>query len=213
MSDEIGNPPPQIDGSDDHGPPSTRRRPIVIVAVAGAVVVVIIAMVSALSLAHKNNGAAKIASVLIGQSAPPLSGETVGGGHASLAGYRGRWVIVNFFASWCVPCQKETPELVRFAADHRGPKDPAILGVVYMDDDNSVRSFIHDHAVTWPLLGYRSAAAADAYGVTGIPVTFLVSPDGRVATKALGGLRSGQLDTLLADAQRGTGSTSTTQGP
>ena len=166
----------------------------------GTVTVLVIAVASALSVAGKGNGAAKIASPLIGQPAPPLSGDAVGGGRASLAQYRGRWVIVNFFASWCVPCQKETPELVRFAAGHRGPNDPAILGVVYMDDDNSVRSFIQDHGVTWPLLGYRGTAAADAYGVTGIPVTFLVGPDGRVATKALGGLRTGQLETFLADA-------------
>ncbi|GAC1312371.1 MAG: hypothetical protein NVSMB12_02260 [Acidimicrobiales bacterium] len=194
------SPPSDIERSEQRpSRPKSRRR---IVALIGAVAVVVLAVTSALSVAGKGSGAAKISSVLIGQPAPPLSGDTVGGGPASLAQYRGRWVIVNFFASWCVPCQKETAELVRFAAGHRGPGDPAVLGVVYMDDDNSVRSFIHDHGVTWPLLGYRSTAAADAYGVTGIPVTFLVGPDGRVATKALGGLRTGQLDTLLADAHQ-----------
>jgi cytochrome c biogenesis protein CcmG/thiol:disulfide interchange protein DsbE len=193
--------------------PNRRRR--VLIAVGGVVVVaaLVVSVVSALS-ASNGKGASPVHSALVGKSAPGLAGETVTGGHASLAAYRGRWVIVNFFASWCVPCQKETPELVRFAAAHRGPHDPAILGVVYQDDDGSVRSFIHDHGVTWPLLAYRTIGQAAAYGVAGIPVTFLVSPDGRVATKALGGLRAGQLDTLLANAQAQTAtSTTATAGP
>ncbi|MHB8465287.1 MAG: TlpA family protein disulfide reductase [Acidimicrobiales bacterium] len=182
-------------------PKARRRRALIAAAVAAALAVVVLGVVSALSVAAKHTGAATVPSALIGRPAAPLGGETVTGGHASLGAYRGRWVIINFFASWCVPCQQETPELVRFAAAHTRPTDPAILGVVYQDDDGSVRSFIHDHGVTWPLLAYRTISAANSYGVTGIPVTFLVSPDGTVAAKALGGLRAGQLDTLLAAAE------------
>ena len=189
--------------------PDRRRRVLIVIGGVAVVVLLVVSVVSALS-ARNSKGVSLVHSALIGKPAPGLAGETVTGGHASLAAYRGRWVIVNFFASWCVPCQKETPELVRFAAGHTGAHDPAILGVVYQDDDGSVRSFIHDHHVTWPLLAYRTIDQADSYGVAGIPVTFVISPDGRVAAKALGGLRAGQLDTLLADAQANTAAPTTT---
>ena len=190
---------------DDDGPvavgKSRRRRAPVAAAVAGGLLMIGVAVGVAVSAAHHEPGAALSGSPLAGRLAPPLAGATVTGGHASLAGYRGRWVIVNFFGSWCVPCEAETAELTRFAAAHRGPADPAILGVVYQDDDGSVRHFLHRHRVTWPLLSYAGIDAANAYGVAGIPVTFIVGPDGRVAAKIIGGLRTGQLDTLLADAQ------------
>lgn len=200
-----------LDGGTETEPerePNKRRRVLVAIGVLAVVAALVVSVVSAVS-AGNGRGASPVRSALIGQPAPELAGETVTGGHASLAAYRGRWVIVNFFASWCVPCQKETPELVRFATAHRGSRDPAILGVVYLDDDGSVRSFIRDHHVTWPLLAYRSIDQAAAYGVAGIPVTFLISPDGRVATKALGGLRPGQLDTLLANSQSNPGTRTT----
>ena len=154
-----------------------------------------------LSSRHVSHGARPVASPLVGAPAPPLSGDTVTGGHVSLSQYRGRWVVLNFFASWCVPCEQETPVLARFAHAHPGPRGPAVVGVVYQDDDGSVKAFSVSHGATWPLLAYRSAGASEAYGVSYIPVTFLIAPDGRVAAKLLGGLRPGQLDTVLAGTQ------------
>jgi cytochrome c biogenesis protein CcmG/thiol:disulfide interchange protein DsbE len=188
-----------------------RRRFLIAAGLAGVVAVIAVAVGSALWSAHGDPGATLSGSPLIGRPAPPLAGATVTGGHTSLASYRGRWVVVNFFASWCVPCQQETPELARFAAAHPGPGDPAVLGVVYQDDDGSVRDFIRHHRVTWPLLSYAGIDTANAYGVAGIPVTFLVAPDGRISAKILGGLRAGQLDTLVAQAERDSaGQTATT---
>jgi peroxiredoxin len=173
---------------------------MLLLAAVGALAVVV-SVVAALSDGGGSRGAVLQHSPLIGQTAPALSGKTVTGGHASLASYRGRWVIVNFFASWCDPCQKETPELVHFAVAHRGGNGPAILGVVHLDDDESVRGFTRAHNVTWPLLAYRTIDRADAYGVAQIPTTFLIRPDGRVAAKLAGAMGPGQLDSLLAQAQ------------
>jgi cytochrome c biogenesis protein CcmG/thiol:disulfide interchange protein DsbE len=183
-------------------PPRKRRRVLFIAAIAVLVVVVAGSLAAAVFGGGKGKGATPVASPLNGRMAPTLAGATVTGGHASLASYRGRWVFVNFFASWCVPCEQETPALVHFASTHRGSQDPAILGVVFQDDAEDVRSFAKSHHVTWPLLTYTTMDRADSYGVGGIPVTFLVAPDGRVVTKLVGpGIKRGDLDTALAAAQ------------
>src|SRR5260370_6352863 len=92
--------------------PGGRRRVAIGAAIVGLVAVIVVSVVSALSVGGKDTGASVAGSALIGRPAPGLAGETVAGGHASLAAYRGRWVIVNFFASWCFPWHKETPEVV-----------------------------------------------------------------------------------------------------
>jgi thiol-disulfide isomerase/thioredoxin len=180
---------------------SRRRRNPIAAAAIGALALIVVSVGVALWSKPGDRAAMLAASPLVGHFAPPLAGPTVTSGRASLAAYRGRWVFVNFFASWCVPCQAETPELARFADAHRAPDDAAILGVVYQDDDGSVRAFIRTHRVAWPLLSYTGIDAPNGYGVAGIPVTFLVGPDGRVAAKILGGLRAGQLDSLLVQAE------------
>ena len=65
--------------------------------------------------------AIEVDTPLVGQTAPSITGSTLGGGSFNLQAWRGRWVVVNFFASWCQPCQQEQPELVAFAYAHRAP--------------------------------------------------------------------------------------------
>jgi hypothetical protein len=86
----------------------------------------VVAVGIAVSAARNDPGAKLSSTPLIGHPAPPLAGAAVTGGRASLASYRGRWVIVNFFASWCVPCQTETPEPARFADAHPAPADATV---------------------------------------------------------------------------------------
>jgi cytochrome c biogenesis protein CcmG/thiol:disulfide interchange protein DsbE len=140
-------------------------------------------------------------SPLVGKPAPAIEGTTVDGTPASLADLRGKWVVVNFFATWCVPCRQEHPELIRFARAHTA--DAAVLGVVYSDNAQAVREFRDKEGGGWPMLADPKGRVALDYGVAGIPESFLVSPDGVVAAKLIGGVQAVRLDEVLNQAKAG----------
>jgi cytochrome c biogenesis protein CcmG/thiol:disulfide interchange protein DsbE len=123
-------------------------------------------------------------------SLPALSGS----GKVSLRGYQGKPLIVNFFASWCEPCQKETPLLARFYRTERGRV--AIVGL----DENDVRahavSFTRSNGVGYPVGFDPAAVAALAYGVGALPQTFFLDARHRVVDRVFGAV-------TLADLSQG----------
>jgi cytochrome c biogenesis protein CcmG/thiol:disulfide interchange protein DsbE len=140
---------------------------------------------------------------LLGKPAPPIESTSVDGQGAGLGGLRGKWVVVNFFATWCVPCRQEHPELVRFSQAHQAAGDAAVLGVVYSDNTQAVREFRDAEGGTWPMLTDPKGRIALDYGVAGVPESFLISPDGTVAAKLVGGVRADDLERILNDAKTG----------
>jgi cytochrome c biogenesis protein CcmG/thiol:disulfide interchange protein DsbE len=122
----------------------------------------------------------------IGDRAPasPLP-RLEGGGTASLAEYRGRWVLVNFWASWCDPCREEAPALERFQREHGGPRF-TVLGIDTQDLTSDGLAFVRDYGLRYPHLRDGDGSAADDYGTTGVPETFLVDPRGKVRLIAVG---------------------------
>ncbi len=145
--------------------------------------------------------ATEVYTPLLGQKAPAIVGTTVAGGRFDLASYRGRWVVVNFFASWCPPCQEEEPDLVTFAYQHRAAGDAALVGVVYDDATSSARSFAITAGATWPSVVDPGGQVALRYGVRGPPETFLISPAGTVVAHYDGRLTAAYLDQQLAAAR------------
>lgn len=191
------------DGPGDVGQPRSmvylrRTRKALWIAVAVAVPVTMLILV----LATRPSAESKtVESPLLGKPAPAAEGTTVDGQHASLADVRGRWVVVNFFATWCTPCRDEHPDLVRFQDSHRAAGDATILAVVYSDMPSAVRDFRAKEGGDWPMLTDPDGRIALDYGVGGVPESFLVNPDGIIVSKILGGVRSADLERLLAQAQ------------
>jgi cytochrome c biogenesis protein CcmG/thiol:disulfide interchange protein DsbE len=141
------------------------------------------------------------ASPLLGRQAPAITGETIAGEPFDLAEHRGEYVLVNFFATWCTPCIREHPELVNFAQRHGTAGDAAVVSVVYADRPKEAREFFAERGGDWPVVMDPEGAVAVAYGVSGVPESYLVAPDGTVVSKLTGGVTASGLDTILDDAR------------
>jgi len=140
---------------------------------------------------------------LVGQTAPSITGPTLSGESFDLQAWRGRWVVVNFFASWCQPCQQEQPELVAFAYAHRVPGDAGLVGVLEDDSAATARAFMRSTGASWPAVIDAGGQIGLNYGVRGQPETFIVSPDGIVVAHFDGPMTNASLDYWLTRAQKG----------
>jgi cytochrome c biogenesis protein CcmG, thiol:disulfide interchange protein DsbE len=116
----------------------------------------------------------------------------------SLSAYRGHPLIVNFFASWCVPCKKETPLLAGFYRASHGKV--VIIGVDADDSASNARSFVTASGVGYPVGFETTPAIANAYGVSGIgiPETFFLDARHRIVKRVLGGVTMKELTAGVA---------------
>lgn len=176
-----------------------RRHPARWIAL-GALVVV--AALIAVLATRPQSGDIEAGSPLLGKTAPAIVAPALGGGRFDLAAYRGRWVVLNFFASWCVPCQQEQPDLVAWAYRHRGPGQPALVGVAFEDAADDARTFLRTTGSTWPAVDDAGGAIGFRYGVSGPPEDFVIAPNGEVAAHHIGPISGAQLDALLQELQR-----------
>jgi thiol-disulfide isomerase/thioredoxin len=146
-------------------------------------------------------------SLLLGRPAPVIAGPGIGAGrHYSLAQFRGKWVLVNFMATWCTACQQEMPQLAAFAREHSRDADATVLTVAYDPSDVShLRGFLAARGARWPAV--NDPAASVSYGVTGLPSSFLVGPSGYVYAYVPGEVRASQVNGWIKQAEaRGFGS-------
>jgi peroxiredoxin len=134
-------------------------------------------------------------------AAPSFDERTLGGRTVSLAAYRGRPLVINFFAAWCAPCRREAPQLVQLDRRYRGRV--ALLSVaVQTDHRDKLDAFLREHHVSWPVVWDRSGHMAGAYQIIGQPITYVIDGQGRVVYKIIGQITEprvgGVLDRLLA---------------
>lgn len=146
-------------------------------------------------------------STVVGRPAPSTErgfATLDGGDQVRLADFRGRYVVLNFFASWCVPCEQEHPELVRFQQRHAAAGDATVVQVLYNDEPGPAREFFRKRgAGGWPVLIDKEGQFALDYGVTGPPETFLIDPQGYVLYAAKGAVDQARLEDLLVRAKAG----------
>jgi thiol-disulfide isomerase/thioredoxin len=114
----------------------------------------------------------------------------------TLSDYRGQWVILNFWATWCPPCVEEMPYLNQLAAE----RDLVVLGVNFNEDRERVAAFVAEQGIDFPILLAPDEITLLFYGVRGLPRTFVIAPDGALAHTAIGALRPAEFSAWL-DAQ------------
>ncbi len=134
-----------------------------------------------------------------GRRAPTFTTFDLDGRRVALTDYRGRVVLVNFWASWCVPCRREFPLLREV-----NRSGVAVLGVVFDDSPDAARRFMREHDAPWPGLIDPKGEIADAYGVAkkpGIPVTVAIDADGVLVDRHVGEAGPADLARLVARAR------------
>ena len=146
-------------------------------------------------------------SLLTGPSSPPLPGSEVpsfqltafGGTAMALNGQPGQVVVVNFFASWCNPCREEAGDLEAIWQDYR-ERDVQFYAIAYKDATSKARAFVDEFGITFPSSADTGNRIARAYGVTGVPETFVIDRQGLLVRHFLGSVSSGELAQALEEA-------------
>ena len=178
-------PQASLDHAPEGKPARSGKRDLIILSV---IVLVVAAMIwSAVHFSRRGpQGAAAIpGGSLVGKSAPDFQLTTLDGKQVSLSDYRGKAVMLNFWATWCGPCRIEMPWFVDLQKKYE-PQGFEILGVA-MDDsgEKAIRDFTQQIGTNYTILLGKDAVG-DAYGVEGMPTTFFIGRDGKVMDQTLG---------------------------
>ena len=122
-----------------------------------------------------------------------LSGKPV-----NLSDFRGKWVVVNYWATWCGPCREEMPELDSFHQAHKD-SDAVVLGVNLEDiEPQAIEEFLKKNPVSYPILPDQPRDSGPLGSIPGMPTTYVVSPQGEVAAWQVGGITRKLLENFLA---------------
>lgn len=125
-----------------------------------------------------------------------LNGKTI-----KLSDYRGKWVVVNYWATWCPPCIKEIPELASFHEAHAN-KDAVVLGVNHQEDPVAeVKKFADDRFINYPIVRAKGKLGSGTpFGtLKGLPTTFMVTPEGEVVAARTGLVDQAVLEKFIND--------------
>lgn len=185
-------------GAGDAGVGGERRRSRRRTIVAVGVVLAVLAVVLAIVLARRLQPAASTPA-LVGQRAPAfvLDSLTAAPGSVSLAAFGGKPLVINFWASWCVPCRTEMPAL---EATHEALGDQvAFVGIDHQDDHAAAIEFVAATGVTYESGFDPEGRVAADYGLYGLPTTVLVSPAGVVVADVTGAVTKDRLLALIRE--------------
>ncbi len=173
--------------------PVQRRRLSPAWAAAGAVGVLVLGLL-AYSIATGPS-----APLQPGQAAPAFQLNDLEGGQIDLGAQRGKVVVVNFFASWCAPCLEEAAGLEKTWRQYQ-PQGVQFFGIAYRDVSSKVQGFVDQFDVTYPCALDPGSRTARAYGVTGVPETFVIDRQGQLHRHIVGPIGQEELSLVIDQA-------------
>ena len=137
-------------------------------------------------------------ALAVGDPVPETTLQTLDGdASGSLADYRGKWVLINVWASWCGPCRDEAPDLQAFYEQHRDD-DFEVLGIDTEETSDAGQGFVDEFELTYPILHDGDGSYRDELRTKGVPENFLVDPDGKLALVQAGPVNEEILDEQVA---------------
>jgi cytochrome c biogenesis protein CcmG/thiol:disulfide interchange protein DsbE len=182
------------------GRPPRRRRTVLWTAITVGVAFAVFAVILA---SQVHNEPSFTSGKLIGRAEPDVTLATQDGHAVRLTDYAGQTVVVNFWNEWCQPCKDEYPSLLAFYDAHAADGDVKMLGVLRdSNGPSAVKVFTDGHPVPWTIVDDPSAQASVAFGTSGQPETFVISPSGVVAAIQKGPSSYADLEKMLAAARR-----------
>jgi cytochrome c biogenesis protein CcmG/thiol:disulfide interchange protein DsbE len=122
---------------------------------------------------------------VVGKVVPDVTVEAQDGSEINMRDYVGKTVFINFFNSWCIPCQEEEPALIEFARQHEGDPNFVFIGIVRDDSRENIEKWAQGRDVPFTIAYDDNEAAAIAFGTTGQPETYAIDPNGRVVASLL----------------------------
>lgn len=172
--------------------PSSHATRIVAVCV-GLVLVAFIGL-----LAFGGGEESNSTSRLLGRRVPQIQGTAMDGSSYDIDDSRGRWVLVNFFATWCPPCVAEHPDLVALEAWGEETDQLDLVAIVFNDSEAKVQDFFNEYGGNWPVI--NDSEPAISFQIQAVPETFLVDPFGVVQVHFTGGLDAEEVIAIIEEA-------------
>jgi cytochrome c biogenesis protein CcmG/thiol:disulfide interchange protein DsbE len=177
-------------------PPRTRRAALfVAIPLAIVMALLVVVLVTRKSAADRADF-----NPLIDKAAPEIVGTTLDGKAFNVDDLRGKWVVVNFFATWCVPCQQEHPYLLSFDRRHSQAGDVQLISVVFNDDIGAVRDFYAKNGGDYPVVNGDQGRMALEYSVIRVPDTYIIDQLGIIRARIPRPLQNAnELDQIISD--------------
>jgi len=124
------------------------------------------------------------------------------GNKVNLSSYQGKWVVVNYWATWCPPCIIEMPELQAFHDRHAAADDAIVLGInTELIGKQQLQQFLDDYFISYPIFVSRPTQQSELGLIPGLPTTFLVTPQGKVVARQVGPVTQEMIEQFIKKFQ------------
>jgi len=124
----------------------------------------------------------------------------IDGKQRSLSEFRGKWVVVNYWATWCPPCITEIPELIEFHERHKN-KDAVVVGIDFEDiETKELREFIDSYFMSYTILRMKPVAKSQLGVISGLPTSFIISPKGELLARNTGTMTAKMIEDFIAES-------------